>query len=150
MREELQDKLFEKYPEIFQQRHLTIQESCMPWGICCGDGWYNIIDVLCRCITNHVMNVNSSLEYKKSKGESLEVEPMRTPQASQVKEKFGGLRFYVDYADEYTYALIHMAETMSYVTCYTCGSPGNTTNSKGWMMRLCQPCKDEHDKRGTS
>lgn len=56
--------------------------------------------------------------------------------AEQVKEKFGGLRFYYRGGDEYIEGLVAMAESMSYVTCEVCGSPGKR-NSGGWIRTLC-------------
>lgn len=57
--------------------------------------------------------------------------------ASQVKEKFGGLRFYYDGGDDYISALSAMAESMSYVTCEECGNPGKPTRG-GWVRTLCE------------
>lgn len=56
--------------------------------------------------------------------------------AQQVKEKFGGLRFYYDGGDEYIHGLVAMAESMSYVTCEVCGSPGRVYTD-GWHATLC-------------
>jgi hypothetical protein len=56
--------------------------------------------------------------------------------ASQVKEKFGGLRFYTNGYNEAVGAMISMAESMSYRTCEECGSPGRT-NRYGWYTTLC-------------
>ena len=53
MQQELQDRLFEKYPRIFSQKDLSPQETCMCFGIACGDGWYDIIDTLCHCIQKY-------------------------------------------------------------------------------------------------
>ena len=47
MNKENQDKLFEKYPKIFRQKDLSMDQTCMCWGIECGDGWYPILDALC-------------------------------------------------------------------------------------------------------
>ena len=56
--------------------------------------------------------------------------------ASQVKEKFGGLRFYTNgYTDEIG-GMIRMAESMSYRTCEVCGNPGRS-NHHGWISTLC-------------
>lgn len=54
MSPELEKKLFKKYPKIFAQRKLPMAQTAMCWGICTGDGWYNIIDQLCRKIQHHV------------------------------------------------------------------------------------------------
>ena len=64
---------------------------------------------------------------------------------SQVKEKFGTLRFYYSGGDDYISGLVSMAESMSAATCEECGKPGRT-NSGGWLRTLCE----EHAKeRGT-
>jgi hypothetical protein len=64
---------------------------------------------------------------------------------TQVKEKFGTLRFYYSGGDEYIEGLVSMAESMSAVTCEECGKPGRTNNN-GWLRTLCE----EHAKeRGT-
>ena len=47
MRKELDEALCAKYPLIFRDRHAPMTETAMCWGICAGDGWYNILDVLC-------------------------------------------------------------------------------------------------------
>ena len=54
MRKELQDKLYTKYPKLFGQKDLPMSQTAMCWGVECGDGWYNIVDQLCRGIQHHV------------------------------------------------------------------------------------------------
>lgn len=54
MKPELEQKLYNKYPKIFVQRKLPMSQTAMCWGIETGDGWYNIIDQLCRQIQSHV------------------------------------------------------------------------------------------------
>lgn len=63
-------------------------------------------------------------------------ESVRQVVAEQVKEKFGGLRFYYLGGDEYISGLSAMAESMSYVTCEECGNPGKP-NKIGWIRTLC-------------
>jgi hypothetical protein len=67
--------------------------------------------------------------------------PEACPQviATQVKEKFGTLRFYYWGGDEYCSGVESMAESMSAVTCEVCGSPGKLRHD-GWIRALC----DEH------
>lgn len=59
--------------------------------------------------------------------------------ATQVKEKFGTLRFYYNGGDEYIRGLESMAEAMSAVMCEECGNPGKLRRG-GWIRTLC----DEH------
>ena len=54
----------------------------------------------------------------------------------QVKEKFGTLRFYYTGGDDYISGLVSMAESMSGVTCETCGKPGTSTRG-GWIKTAC-------------
>ena len=68
------------------------------------------------------------------------------PVAVQVKEKFGGLRFYVDRATEQHYDFISVAESMSYRTCEECGAPGKRYTD-GWHRTLCD-IHAEMDGRG--
>ncbi len=133
MKKSLQQKLFDKYPKLYAQRHLTIQESCMPWGICVNSGWYDLIDGLSQNITNVL----------EKKGCKL------TCEAVQVKEKFGGLRFYIDFSDsddwtdidevcaEQINRLISLAESESFKICDICGEPGTPQND-GWISTRCE------------
>lgn len=56
MKQELQQKLYKKYPELFGQRKLSQMQSAMFWGIETGDGWYDIIDNMCLLIQSHIEN----------------------------------------------------------------------------------------------
>jgi len=147
MEKDPQDKLYAKYPKIFRQKDLTIRESAMPWGICCGIGWFTIIDELCANIEQHIENKNWNIKHKKERGELPQDAP-NFPQieATQVKEKFGGLRFYVNYSDEYIDGLISMAESMSLRTCEFCGNPG-LPNEEGWISTQCDPCRAQDEER---
>ena len=54
MNNELQQKLYDKYPKIFAQAGWDKKHTAMCWGIAVKDGWYNIIDVLCMQIQNYL------------------------------------------------------------------------------------------------
>lgn len=66
------------------------------------------------------------------------------PTVIQVKEKFGGLRFYMSQYPAAVEALILQAESESFRTCERCGNPGQRNRrapgSKWWIRTLC----DEH------
>ena len=57
----------------------------------------------------------------------------------QVKEKFGGLRFYIGEGTTEIFDRIALAEEASLETCEECGKPG-TRRYEGWVKTLC----DEH------
>jgi len=68
----------------------------------------------------------------------------------QVKEKFGGLRFYVGgvpsaVADE-VYDTIDDAEAESLRTCESCGKSGEPRGG-GWIKTLCDECHNTRKDR---
>lgn len=60
-------------------------------------------------------------------------------QVSQVKEKFGGLRFYADCSSEEADRIITAAERESVRTCQDCGAPGERRGTQ-WIWTLCDAC----------
>lgn len=85
------------------------------------------------------------IDWKRSL-ECVYIESNRYPQvvASQVKEKFGGLRFYVEGSSKEQHAVISFAETLSYYVCETCGSTKNIGHTTGWITTLCEECGKEN------
>ena len=157
MRKELDEALVARYPLIFKNRNGDMRTTLMCWGFECGDGWYNIIDVLCGKLSSEYLSAKSRYDFIKDKvGEKLyggsgdiitqgeidlrkqivDEEAAKVPVAVQVKEKFGGLRFYVNGATDKHWSYINFAESMSYRTCEQCGNPGKTYTD-GWHMTLC-------------
>jgi hypothetical protein len=55
---------------------------------------------------------------------------------SQVKEKYGSLRFYIGSGSERTFKIIDAAEKESETTCEVCGEPGEIIGT-GWLMCRC-------------
>lgn len=55
----------------------------------------------------------------------------------QVKEKFGGLRFYINSGSDEIFKRISEAENLSYKTCETCGQVGELRTDIGWYTTLC-------------
>jgi len=122
----------------------------MCWGIECGDGWYDLIDALCADIQNEVDNEIRQQGYKIKRGDlkpedALPEEDMQVV-AVQVKEKFGGLRFYVSRETDRVAGMISMAESMSLRICETCGNPGRP-NKQGWITTMCTTCRDAYEKK---
>ncbi len=134
MKDELDKLLCETYPKIFRDRHAPVTETCMCWGFGIGDGWYTIINSLCNQI-QHYVDWKQEQKEKYGRGEGC-------PQviATQVKEKFGGLRFYYDGGDAVVDGMVRMAESWAANTCEECGKPGQMRTS-GWIRTLC----DEHE-----
>ena len=112
MNEENRLHLIGKYPELY--------EDCKYFDT--GDGWFKLIDDLSAKI----------MEIAKEKG--------LNPYATQVKEKYGTLRFYISGATDEILELIHKAELLSNETCEVCGKPG-WCQTAGWITVRCEDCK---------
>lgn len=65
-------------------------------------------------------------------------------QVCQVKEKFGGLRFYINSASDDVHKRISEAENLSYKTCEICGEKGELRTNIGWYRTLCNKHYEEH------
>ncbi len=116
----LQNKIFRKYPKLFRQKQLPAQKTCMCWGIECGDGWYWLIDSLCK----YISSVDDTVE------------------ALQVKEKYGTLRFYVNGGSDEIDGAISFAELLSGKICEVCGSTDAKTRGKSWLSTRCNKCME--------
>jgi hypothetical protein len=152
MTPELDQHIREKYPLIFSQ----------PCEMSIGDGWFDIIDVLCANIQGHIDNVarqrrwaiewndqvNDPNDDWSDKG-YIKREERKVPElveqvvATQIKEKFGTLRFYYQGGDNYIRGLESMADSMSARICEDCGKPGKKTTG-GWIRTLCE--EHTHEK----
>lgn len=55
----------------------------------------------------------------------------------QIKEKFGGLRFYVMQGSDELFDAINAAEEESLKLCELCGEPGSLRKTGGWLRTLC-------------
>lgn len=75
--------LFERYPRLYQGRFLNIQENLMYWGAC-GDGRFELVDRLSG-------EIESECQRLLAEGWT----DADLPIATQVKEKFGTLRFHM-------------------------------------------------------
>ena len=143
MREELDQKLCADYPKIFVNRYGDMKETAMCWGFDCGDGWFNILNVLCANIQLHIDWRNSRRESMLRDNPYNQPVPDEVPQviADQVKEKFGTLRFYYHGGDDIIDGMVRMAESISGFTCEKCGAPGKM-RGRGWLYTAC----DTHTK----
>ena len=97
----------------------------------CGLGWYDLIEDLCAKIHEEVAKepIDGIEQYH------------FYPMIAQVKEKFGGLRFYMHRETEEISKLIEIAERKSETICEVCGAPG-TLRGVGWYHTACE----EHKK----
>ncbi len=55
----------------------------------------------------------------------------------QVKEKFGGLRFYIGSASPEVHKVISKYEDLSFSTCEVCEEPGEIDYGGRWLITAC-------------
>lgn len=108
--------LCSRYPSIFS----VDKDDLQMFGFECCDGWFTIIDAGCELIQHH-----------------LDVTDAEQLVATQIKEKFGGLRIYYRQGDDYCAAAVDLVESLSPHICELCGRLGNTVSVSGWMQTRC-------------
>lgn len=122
MNKALDEQLCRHYPSLYRGRHSHSEPTLMRRGFECGDGWYTLIYVVSELLTKHDPGIY----------------------AVQVKEKFGGLRFYHNSRDDYTLGIELTAGTLSSHVCEICGAPGFLNDNEGWWSTRCDAHASGH------
>lgn len=120
------EDLAKKHPAMFE--HLI-------WPPECGKGWERLLDNLMTDIEGVLSNTAPEAVFR----------------VMQIKEKFGGLRFYAEVRGFDTvpddvqsiYDLIMVAEQTSTTICEFCGKDGSLRRDRRWVRTLC----DTHAKK---
>ena len=105
----------------------TLQNNLMAFAFETGEGWYPMIMELMDKIQDIV---DANPEYK-----DLRV--------VQIKEKFSGLRVYMNYDPEEIDDLIDEYEKKSYHICEVCGEDGKERENRHWYKTLCDKHYEE-------
>lgn len=106
-----------------------------PFGSECGEGWHGIIN------DTHIKLKYIDPDYK----------------IDQIKEKFGGLRYYFTPSEKYSYGstasnimddIVRSAEYQASLTCELCGNSGWGANvdiriHNGWYFGYCEECANK-------
>lgn len=130
MDEKLDNKLCRDFPNLFCDRRGDMRSTCMVWGFP-GDGWEGIIREAAEKLEPLIV------AYQKEHPDE------EAPRASQIKEKFGTLRFYLSHGTDEMFRIADEAERKSATTCENCGKKGRIRKG-GWLRTLCAGC----NKRG--
>jgi hypothetical protein len=115
----------ERFPKIFAEPY---------GGFACGEGWWPILEALCGQIQHHI-------DWKNKQGNVV-----HQVTVAQIKEKFGGLRFYYSGGDEAIDGMVRMAESWAARSCEECGTPGKSRDG-GWIKTLCDHHEAERQQR---
>lgn len=122
MQDKLQTALLADFPQLYQNEHLRKNGY-----FSVGDGWEPIIRKLSEKVFAEYLTLSSEQQAQWC--------------VIQVKEKFGGLRYYYDgVSTEGMAHAIDEAEKEAYRTCEVCGAPGTNANVCNWTLTLCHQC----------
>lgn len=129
MNKELDDKLCKDFPNLFADRTASMRVTCMCWGFP-GDGWYGIIREAAEKLEPLIKAIR------------MERPDEDFPRASQVKEKFGTMRFYMTMETDEMSKIVDEVERKSAETCEECGEKGELRRG-GWLVTLCNSCLEK-------
>ncbi len=119
MNPELEEKLFQDFPLLYDR-------NCeMRFGFECDDGWYDLIRELSEKLYPLIKQKKPNVfEYVCT--------------ASQVKEKYGTLRFYMNCCTTTMSEIIDEYEEMSSTICEVCGAEGSIDYNQKWLKSTCE------------
>jgi hypothetical protein len=120
------EEMMSDIQELLNQKEMVLP---IQFGFECGDGWYMLLKTLM-----------SSIEWHLDPSHSFPTKERLPFQIDQIKEKFGGLRFYYSGGDERIHGMVSLAESLSYQICEKCGSTKNVKQTSGWITTLCEDC----------
>ncbi len=118
-------RMEETYPKMFAGKY---------GGFAVGKGWYPILETLCA-------NIQSHIDWRVKQGQDI-----AQVEVAQIKEKFGGLRFYYSGGDDEISGMVRMAEAWADIACEECGAAGKR-RSGGWIRTLCDHHEAERQAR---
>ena len=122
------------------------------------DGWLGVIDDLCGSIQDYIDHTSRSLDnpnyvegstYNREDPTTWKYLQKHPEQVTciQMKQKFGGLRFYEKGGDDQVYGMIRVAEYLCDRTCEDCGTREDLGVTSGWISTLCRNCAISHGDR---
>ena len=128
MRQELQEYLYKKFPEIYPKKTVGNNPFDL-FGFECDDGWFRLILWLSRYIQQYTTQQNEmASKYPET------YQPVKQLVAVQVKEKFGTLRFYTEGGNDHLHKIVEYTEFLSGYFCEMTGKIDNVGyNRKGWV-----------------
>lgn len=125
MKEELEQKLMDRFKFMEARNLWSGKKLNFPVPCSHGDGWFQLIWDLCEKIEAELMKLPENVR------DNFYIE--------QIKEKYAGLRFYVNSANNAIFEAIHKAEEKSYEICEVCGNKGEVKGDY-WVRTLCTGC----------
>jgi len=143
--EQFDKYMCETYPIMFRERNLPMNQTCMCWGFSIGSGWFWILADLCEKLDFISRETGINVVF------------------GQIKEKFGGARFYysTDYSkcsknseafskfwQDMISTIINHYEEMCDYYCAECGeNKHDMITIGGWVYDCCEKCLEKDKNR---
>jgi hypothetical protein len=125
MRKDLDEKLTNDFPNLYRDRNDKACRSGIRWGYTCGNGWYPLIYRTSAKLEKLILQLPEN--------------KMKFYKATQVKQKFGGLRLYMYDRTQEMKDIISEAEEKSFHVCESCGKPGELIQiPHRWVTTSCK------------
>lgn len=129
----------QKYKDFFFDEN---GKSTMIGGIDIGNGWLPLIETICEYATFVNKNIDYENQYRKKYQPKMPQLEKNNLKFITIKEKFGGLRCYLNNASPQIDGAVQALEMLSYKICENCGISNNVTqNKEGWIKTLCNNCR---------
>jgi hypothetical protein len=122
MNTDLQNALYQAWPQTFRQKNLGPADTSMCWGIQCEDGWAGLVDALCEVTTAHARTGAHTVLA-----------------ATTVKEKLASLRVHFDQHCEFCDGARRLVEALSTRVCELTGWPGERCTARGGGVKTLAP-----------
>ncbi len=139
MDQKLEEELCRDFPNLFADINGDPRQSAMTFVFEHGDGWSGIIRRLAENLEPLCIKAKKEMTPEELKWYG------GGPRASQVKEKYATLRFYMTIETDEMSKYIREAEEESAITCERCGKPGEFRGTS-WYYTACQDHTKDTDK----
>lgn len=121
---DFEKKLYLEFPKFFD---VSYEESPFKYrGFEIDLGWFELIKEMAQKIEAQAKFEKRTIS--------------KWPKCTQLKEKFGTLRCYVENGSPVIFAIIEEFESKSRLICYKCGKPGKLYTN-GWHRVCCAKCE---------
>lgn len=119
-------ELYSKYPKLFP----LMKDSYFSISTDIPEGWMKLVDLLCNSIQRYI-----------------DLNNVQQVEVTQIKEKYGKLRFYFNGGDTLIEGMVEFAEEVSGTICEHCGKEGTHREIRSWWTTICDKCVGEEDER---
>jgi hypothetical protein len=125
MSPEKEKELIDIYPDLFDEKFFCFE---------CHDGWFELL----KKLITQIKQFCESPQFENPL--TIDDKPLEL-KVTQIKEKYGTLRFYTNYFNSFIETVVEEACHSSKTTCEVCGNPGTLTRKNFYWSVRCKDCE---------